>query len=161
MLAPAASFQSLRATTPATSELPMGVVPAPTKSMLIALAEGEVVEVTFRITLAEFVREPLVPVMVRVGLPTGVLEVVAIVSVELAPAAIEVGLNEGVAPVGNPLVTLRFTVPVKPFNAATPTVYVVLFPWLTDCVAGEAEIVKLGVSEVIGTIWIPLRGARS
>jgi hypothetical protein len=125
--------------------------------MLIALADG----VTFSVTLAEFVREPLVPLMLRVGFPTGVLEVVAIVSVELAPAAIEVGLNEAVAPVGSPLVTLRFTVPVKPLSAATPTVYVVLLPWLTDWVAGEAEIVKLGASEVIGTICIPLRGARS
>jgi hypothetical protein len=62
------------------------------KSLLITLVE-EVEEVTFRITLAECASEPLVPVMVRVGLPTGVLEFIAIVSVELVPAAIEVGLN--------------------------------------------------------------------
>ena len=82
----------------------MGVVPAPTKSMLIALAEGEVVRGDVQNHVGGVqVREPLVPVMVRVGLPTGVLELVAIVSVELAPAAIEVGLKEAVAPVGSPL----------------------------------------------------------
>jgi len=117
LLAPDASFQLLKATTPATSELAMGVVAKPTKSMLIAPDE-----VTFRITLAECVSEPLVLVMVRVGLPSGVLELVAIVRVELAPAAIEVGLNEAVAPAGSALVMPRLTVPVNPFSAAALTV---------------------------------------
>ena len=110
-----------RATTPATSELAIGVVSKPTKSMLMAPTE-ERDAVTFRITLAECVSEPLAPVMVRVGLPTGVLELVAIVSVELAPAAIEVGLKEAVVPAGRPLVTPRLTVPVNPFSAAALTV---------------------------------------
>jgi len=99
----------------------MGVVPKPTKSMLIAPAD-EMDEVTFRITLAECTSEPLVPVMVRVELPTGVLGFVVIVNVELTPVTIEVGLNEAVAPVGSALVTLRFTVPVKLFSAAAFTV---------------------------------------
>ncbi len=104
----------------------MGVVPKPTKSMLIALAvelEPEpAAELTFRVTLAVCVKEPLVPVIVRVELPAGVLPLVATVIVELVPGAIELELNVAVAPAGIPFVTLSFTVPVNPFNAAALTV---------------------------------------
>ena len=65
--------------------------------------------------------EPLVPVMVSVELPTGVLAVVLIVRVELAPVATEEGLNEAVAPAGSPL-ALRLTEPLKPFRAPALTV---------------------------------------
>jgi hypothetical protein len=125
--------------------------------MLIALAEGEVVEVTFRITLVEFVREPLVPVMVRVGLPTGVLPFVVTVSVELTPGVIEVGLNEAIAPIGSPLVTLRFTAPVKPFTAVVLTIYVALPPGFKENEPGEAKSVKTGGSvtfSVIVALWV-------
>ena len=64
---------------------------------------------------------PLVPVIVRVALPAEVLPVVVIVKVEFTPGAIEVGLNEAVAPAGSPL-AVRLTKPEKPFRAATLTV---------------------------------------
>ena len=54
------------------------------------------------------------PVIVSVELPAGVFAVVVTVSVELDPAPIEVGLNDPVAPVGNPL-TASFTDPLNPF----------------------------------------------
>jgi hypothetical protein len=51
-------FELLRATTPANSELAMGVVYQPMNSLLIVLAE----KVMFRITLAEYASEPTAPV---------------------------------------------------------------------------------------------------
>ena len=65
--------------------------------------------------------EPLVPVMVRFELPTGVLAVVVMARVELAPAATEEGLNEAVEPVGSPL-TLKLTEPLKPLMVLVFTV---------------------------------------
>ena len=59
--------------------------------------------------------------MVRVKLPVGVLEAVAIVSPELLPALTEEGLNVPVALAGRPL-TLRVTEPVKPATAVVLTV---------------------------------------
>jgi hypothetical protein len=78
-----------------------------------------------------------------VGDPTGVLELVATVSVDVPAPVNEVGLNPAVAPVGNPL-TLSPTVPLNPFNAPTFTVYVVEPPTVTDWDEGVAEIVKSG-----------------
>jgi hypothetical protein len=43
------------------------------------------------------------------------------VRVELAPAPIDVGLNEAVAPAGKP-VTLKLMVPLKPLTAPALTV---------------------------------------
>jgi len=99
----------------------MGVVYKPTKSMLNALGE-ELELLTCKVTLTECVSGPLVPVIARVELPAGVLPLVVTVRVELAPGAMEAGLNEAWAPVGRPLVTLRLTVPVNPFTAAAFTV---------------------------------------
>jgi len=82
------------------------------------------VAVTFKVAVTVCVKEPLVPVMVIVGLPIGVLDVVVIVRVEVVPGVMGVGLNEGVAPVGRPE-ALRLTEPLKPFKALTLTVYVV------------------------------------
>ena len=59
--------------------------------------------------------------MVSVDVPAGVALPAVIVSVELVPALIEVGLNKAVAPVGRPL-TLKLTDPVNPFRAPTLTV---------------------------------------
>ena len=75
--------------------------------------------VTFRTTVAVCVSDPLVPVIVSVELPVGVLVVVVIVRVELPDPLIEAGLNAGVAPLGKPLVTAMFTEPPKPFRAPT------------------------------------------
>jgi hypothetical protein len=89
--------------------------------MLITLAEELTVVVTVKVTVVEWDSEPLVPVIVSVGLPVGVVAAVVTVRVELAPPAIDVGLNEAVAPVGRPL-TLRLTEPLNPFSAPTFTV---------------------------------------
>jgi hypothetical protein len=68
--------------------------------------------VTTRVTEAVCVVVPLVPVMVNGKLPVGVVLLVVIVRVEL-PEVSDVGLNEPLAPAGNPL-TVRPTLPVNP-----------------------------------------------
>lgn len=73
---------------------------------------------------------PLVPVMVTVKAPAEVELVVETVRVELPEPVTEVGLKVPAAPLGNPL-TLRLTVPVKPFSAPMLIVYVVLLPAVT------------------------------
>jgi hypothetical protein len=92
----------------------------PTKSILIAFPEPPLADVTLRVAVVVFVSEPLVPVMVKVELPVGVLLAVVIVSVELFPTLTEVGLNVPVALAGRPL-TLKLIVPVKPFTALVLT----------------------------------------
>jgi len=99
--------------------------------------------VIFSITVTEWVSVPLVPVIESVELPMGVLPWVVTVRVELAPGAIEVGLNEGLAPLGRPLAE-RLTVPVNPFTAPTLTVYLILPPGVTVFVPGAAAKVKSG-----------------
>ena len=86
--------------------------------------------VTFKETVVACVSEPLAPVIVSERDPTGVLEVVVTVRVDVPEPVNEVGLNAAVAPVGNPL-TLSPTVPPNPFNAPTFTVYVVEPPTVT------------------------------
>ncbi len=72
-------------------------------------------------TVVVWLKLPLLPVMVRVALPAGVLEVVDTVRVEVVLPLIEAGLNEAVAPAGRPL-TLSVTVPLNPFKAVTVVV---------------------------------------
>jgi hypothetical protein len=114
--------------------------------------------VTLRVKLVVLVREPLVPVMVRVKLPAGVLLAVVTVSVEPLPTLTEVGLKVAVALAGSPL-TLKPIEPVKPFKALVLTEYEVPPPGLTVCELGVADTVNDGAG-VKGTIWIPLIGAR-
>lgn len=141
LLAPFASFQFGSVATPAISLLPIDV-PVPTKSMLMALTLPPSPEaVTIKVTVAVSVSEPLVPVIVIVELPGGVLSVVATVRVELPDVLIEVGLNEYVAPDGSPL-ALRFTDPLNPFAAPTTTVYVAPPPELIESVLGVAVTEK-------------------
>jgi len=142
LLAPPALFQWLNATTPATSELAIAT-PFPTNWMLIGFPEVLDV-VTIRFTVAVWVRAPLVPVIVSVGLPIGVLPVVVTVRVELPEVVIEAGENVAVAPLGNPLVTPRLTALPKPLSAPTLTVYVAVPPGFTENELGEAESVKSG-----------------
>jgi hypothetical protein len=78
-------------------------------------------DVTVNVTVVVCVRDPLVPVIVSVKLPVGVLAAVVTVSVELPPALTDVGLNVPVALVGKPL-TLKLTVPLNPFWALVLTV---------------------------------------
>jgi hypothetical protein len=76
---------------------------------------------TFKVTDAEFVIEPAVPVIVTVELPVGVPDAVVTVIVELPDVVIEAGEKEAVAPDGKPL-ALKVTAPVNPLTAATFTV---------------------------------------
>jgi hypothetical protein len=75
---------------------------------------------TTRVTVVLCVRVPLVPVMVSVYVPAGVLLAVVTASVELPEPVTEVGVKLPLAPLGNPL-ALRLTVPVNPFSAPTVT----------------------------------------
>src|SRR5947207_1365741 len=77
--------------------------------------------VTTKVTVAECVRLPLVPVMVRVKLPVGVVLLVVTLNVELPDPVTEVGLKPAVAPGGNPL-TLKETLAAKQFDAPTVAV---------------------------------------
>ena len=76
---------------------------------------------TVSVTVVECVRLPLVPVIVSVGLPAGVLLLVCTVSVALPDPVTVLGLNVPVAPLGNPL-TPKLTAPLNPFSAPTFTV---------------------------------------
>jgi hypothetical protein len=99
--------------------------------------------VTVSVTVAVCVTLPLVPVIVNVDVPAGVLPVVVTVNVEV-PAPVTVpGEKLAVAPVGNPL-ALSVTTPPNPFNDPMLAVYVVAFPAITVRVLGVTEIVKSG-----------------
>jgi hypothetical protein len=76
---------------------------------------------TTNVTVAVCDRVPLVPVIVRVYVPAGVVVAVETVSVELPELLTDIGLKLAVAPVGNPL-TLKVAVPVKPFRALSEVV---------------------------------------
>ncbi len=73
-------------------------------------------EFTTSVTVAVWTVAPLVPVMVIVDVPTGVVPSVVTVKVEDPDVVTDVGLKVAVAPVGNPL-AVKVTVPVKPFRA--------------------------------------------
>ena len=59
--------------------------------------------------------------MVSGKLPVGVVDAVVTVKVEDPDVVTDAGLNEAVAPAGNPL-TLKFTVPVNPPDGVTVAV---------------------------------------
>jgi hypothetical protein len=106
---------------------------------------------TTKLTVVVCVKLPLVPVIVSVDVPTGVLPVVVTVNVELPVPVTVPGEKPAVAPAGNPL-TLSATAPVNPFNAPMLVVYVVALPTITVCVLGLPDIVKSGVAVARGTI---------
>jgi hypothetical protein len=119
LVAPLAWFQLLLATTPATSELPIGTS-VPTKSMLIVLLKPEPEVDTASVALVVCTSGPLVPVIVSVEVPTGVLPEVVTVNEEVPDEVIEVGEKTAVAPAGRPL-TLKVTVPVNAVPGVTVT----------------------------------------
>jgi hypothetical protein len=71
---------------------------------------------TTKLTVAVCVRLPLIPVIVSVDVPTGVLPVVVTVNVELPVPVTVAGEKLAVVPAGNPL-ALSVTAPVNPFSA--------------------------------------------
>jgi len=74
------------------------------------------------VTVVEWLKLPLVPVMVSVRFPTPALLPTFTVSVEVPEPVTEVGLKLALTRDPNPL-TLRPTVPVNPFTAVMVTVY--------------------------------------
>jgi hypothetical protein len=74
--------------------------------------------VTVRLDEVEWMPDALVPVIVIVCGPTGVLALVVIVSVEFPDPVIAAGAKVAAAPGGNPLAS-KFTLPLKPFNDPT------------------------------------------
>src|SRR6202790_5058198 len=114
-VAPLAAFQLDLGTNPATSEAAMVATEAPTRSMLMAPGV-----MTTKLVVAEWVRLPLVPVMVTVEVAVGVVPSVVTVSVEVPLPLMVAGEKLAVAPAGKPL-ALRVTVPANPFRAPTVT----------------------------------------
>ena len=98
---------------------------------------------TTKLTVVVCVKLPLVPVIVSVDVPTGVLPVVVTVNVELPVPVTVPGEKPAVAPAGNPL-TLSVTTPANPFSAPIFVVYVVALPAKTDFELGEVEMEKSG-----------------
>jgi hypothetical protein len=78
-------------------------------------------DATTRLEVAECVRLPLVPVIVSVEVPVGVVPVVVTVIVEVPLVVTVAGEKLALAPVGRPL-ALSVTVPVNPFRAPIVTV---------------------------------------
>jgi hypothetical protein len=106
---------------------------------------------TTKLTVVVCVKLPLVPLIVSVDVPTGVLPLVVTVSVDVPVPVTVAGEKPAVAPAGNPL-TLSATAPVNPFNAPMLVVYVVALPTVTVRVLGLPDIVKSGVAVARGTI---------
>jgi hypothetical protein len=106
---------------------------------------------TTKLTVVVWLSAPLVPVIVSVDVPTGVLPLVVTVNVEFPVPVTVTGEKLAAAPVGSPL-ALSVTAPVNPFSAPMLVVYVVALPTVTVRVVGFADIVKSGVVTARGTI---------
>ena len=89
--------------------------------------------------------------MVRVDVPSGVVELVVTVNVELPDPVTVGGEKLAVAPAGNPP-ALSVTTPVNPATAPMLAVYVVPLPTTTVCAAGVVVRLKVGVDGARGTI---------
>ena len=96
-----------------------------------------------RVNVVEWLKLPLVPVMVRVRVPVDALLLTRTDRVEVPEPLTDVGLKDGVTRAPCPL-TLRLTVPVNPFNAPTVIVDVPLVPRLTVMLVGESDMLKSG-----------------
>jgi hypothetical protein len=83
--------------------------------------------VTISVTVAVCVTLPLVPVIVSVDVPAGVLPPAVTVSVEFPVPVTVAGEKPAVAPAGNPLAP-SVTTPPNPFNAPMLVVYVAALP---------------------------------
>jgi hypothetical protein len=103
-----------------------------------------------RVKVVEWLKLPLVPVMVKVRVPGVALRPTNTDRVEGPEPVMDVGLNVGVTRDPWPL-TLRFTVPAKPFTPVTVTVDIPLVPRVTVMLVGESEIEKSGVGAGLTT----------
>ena len=102
--------------------------------------------VTVSETVVVCVTPPPVPVTVMEYVPVAVVEATVRVKVEVPDpgAAIEVGLNAAVTPVGRPLAD-KATAASKPSTTAVVIVEAPLLPCTTDMELGEPAMVKVGV----------------
>ena len=87
----------------------------------VADREKSAAALTTRVTVVEWVSAPLVPMIVSVNVPVGVVAEVVTLIVLLPDPATEVGANVAAAPAGSPL-ALKVTVPVNPFVGVTVAV---------------------------------------
>ena len=139
---PAGETVDVRATVPvnpftgATVIVEVAAVPALTLT-LVGLAVT-VKSLTVTVTVAECVRDPLVPVTVTVYTPAGPVQDRA--DVWDAPRTMLAGVRVQVRPAGE-TVEVRATVPVKPFTGATVIVEVAAVPTLTATLVGAAVTV--------------------
>jgi hypothetical protein len=125
------------------------MVEAPVVPLLTVMlvGESEIVKsaggaaLTTKVTVVECTRLPLVPVTVSVYVPAGVAVLVVTDIVDDPEPVTEVGLNEALAPAGNPLPE-RLTVPPNPPDPVTVALYEVPVPAVTVCEAGAAETEK-------------------
>lgn len=99
--------------------------------------------VTVSVDAMEWIPDALVPVIVIVDGPSGVLALVVIVSIEFPDPVIVGGAKVAAVPVGNPL-AFKFTLPLKPFNDPIETEYIAELPNSTVCDPGAAESEKSG-----------------
>jgi hypothetical protein len=122
------------------AELPLATVIAVGDALMLKSAFSGAV--TVRATLVVFVMPPPVPVTVIVYVPAAVVEATAIFMVEVPEpgAAIDVGLNLTLTPVGWPVAD-KAIAESKPSETAVVIVEVPLFPRTTETEVGEAEIV--------------------
>ena len=95
------------------------------------------------VAVAEWLRLPLAPVMVRVRVFLVALELTLTDKVEVPEPLTDVGLKLGVTRDPCPL-TLKLTLPENPFTALIVTVYCPVVPWVTLRLVGETEMVKSG-----------------
>lgn len=96
--------------------------------------------VTVTVTVAVWVRLPLIPVTVTTYVPATVESVVPIVSVALPELVIDVGLSVAVIPAG--ALAVNATVPLKPPSELTVIVLVPDDPWRMVMLVGLAVSVK-------------------
>ena len=103
---------------------------------LIASAGLIAAVITISATVVEWVRLPVVPVMVTVAGPT--VAVLEAVKVSVLVVVVLAGLNDAVTPAGRPL-AVRPTELVKPLRSVTATVLVPLAPCTTLTGASDRE----------------------
>ena len=104
-------------------------------------------------TVALWLREPEVPVMVRKKVPVEVPE--EMLSEDGPEPLMAAGLKLAEASNGNPE-TFRDTLPVNPFKTLIATLKPALSPALMVCDEGEAERVKSPVDELTARVMLVL-----
>lgn len=141
---------TLRLTVPANPFCPVMViveVPDEPRAMVKVDGDAEMVKsglgggLTTSVTVVECVRLPLVPVIVKVKVPAGVVALVVTDMVDDPEPVTEAGLKLALAPAGNPL-TLKLTLLANPPDPVTVAVYDVFPPAVTVAEAGVAEMEK-------------------